>query len=32
MCEGESLKYFMENTVRNAVYTSHIAVVDLLRL
>ena len=30
MCEGESLKYFMEKAARNAVYTFHIGVVNLV--
>ena len=29
-CGGESLAYFMENAARNAVYTSHVAVVEFV--
>ena len=31
-CGGEDLKYFMEKTGKNATYTSHIAVLNLLKL
>ena len=30
-CGGEDLKYFMEKTGRNAMYTSHIAIVEFVR-
>ena len=29
-CGGEALTHFMENTARNAVYTSHVAVVEFV--
>ena len=29
-CGGEDFKYFLENTGRNAMYTSHIAVVEFV--
>ena len=31
-CGGEDLKYFLENTGRNAMYTSHIAVVEFVEV
>ena len=30
-CGGEDLKYFMEKTGRNAMYTSHVAVVEIVQ-
>ena len=30
-CGGEDLKYFMEKTGRNAMYTSHVAVVEFVQ-
>lgn len=29
-CGGETLTYFMENAAKNAVYTSHVAVVEFI--